>query len=339
MQSVLSDLLSDTWEKADRAVWDRRRAGILAAFTDLLGEGAPAAPPEPEVRWLGEEREDGVVIRKLSFLVETDDRLYAYLVLPEGLNAPAPAVVCLHGTTADAKDACLGRGDHPGGSDSVAIHLAQRGLVAMAPDHFCAGERLKPGERPYDSTRLYARHPEWSEMGKNIYDHARCIDLLRTLPEVDGGRIGSIGHSLGGYGSAFLAAMDERVQAAVSSCGITAWAADPKRDNWSRTQPGRYRHFPKLRRFWEGGQPAPVDFHEILALIAPRAFLNLSAVGNDVCFPVFAPFPELYYQVESIYKLLGAEGKFAVHFHSSGHSFGRSARALAYTWLEEQLVG
>jgi len=82
-----------------------------------------------------------------------------------------------------------------------------------------------------------------------------------------------------------------------------------------------------------------VDFHEILALIAPRPFLNLSAVGNDVCFPVFAPFLEIYYQVESVYKLLGAEGRFAAHFHSFGHSFGASSRALAYTWLEEMLVG
>ncbi|MBI3948771.1 MAG: dienelactone hydrolase family protein [Armatimonadetes bacterium] len=340
MQSVLTDLLNDTWREADRALWGQRRARILAAFTDLLGEGAPASPPEPEVRWLGEERQEGLVIRKLSFLVEPDDRVYAYLVLPPGLSAPAPAVLCLHGTTYDAKDACLGRGQNPAGSNRTAIHLAQRGFVVLAPDHFCAGERLKPGEKPYDSGPLYARHPEWSDVGKSVYDHMRCTDLLRTLPEVDGDRIGAIGHSLGGYSTVFFAAMDGRVRAAVSSCGVTgSWNVDANRANWSRTQPGRYVHFPKLRHYWEADRKAPVDFHEIIALMAPRAFLNISAVGNDPCFQVFAPFSELYYQVESVYKLLGAEGKFAVHFHSCGHSFTQSARALAYTWLEEQLLG
>ena len=337
MQSVLSPLLSNEWQKADPAAWQQRRADILAAFTDLLGEGAPAAPPAPEVRWHGEERFEDLNIRKVSFQVDEDDRIPAYLVVPDGLAGPAPAVICIHGTTADAKDACLGRGGRPGGSEGLAIHLARRGFVTLAPDHFCAGERLKAGEQPCDSGPFYARHPRWSDMGKDIYDHMRCVDLLQSLPEVDGQRIGCIGHSLGGYGSVFLAAMDQRIRAGVSSCGITLWDVDPNHVNWSRNQPGRYVHFPKLRAYWEAGKKAPVDFHEILALIAPRAFLSISAVGNDVCFPVFAPFAEMYTEVESVYKLLGAEGKFAVHFHSNGHSFGKSPRALAYAWLEEQL--
>ncbi|MDH7570758.1 MAG: acetylxylan esterase, partial [Armatimonadota bacterium] len=270
---------------------------------------------------------------------EEHDRITAWLVLPDGLPGPAPAVLCLHGTTADAKDACVGRGKNPGGSNGIALHLAKRGFVTLAPDHFNAGERLEPGEKPYDSGPLYARHPRWSDSGKAVFDGKRCLDFLQTLPEVDATRLGSIGHSLGGYSTLFLAALDDRVKAAVCSCGVTAWAVDPNRLNWSRVEPGRYVHFPKLRRYWEAGRPAPVDFHEIMALVAPRAFLNISAVGNDVCFPVFAPFPELYYQVESVYKLLGAEGKFCAYFHSEGHRFGHAARSLAYAWLEQHLAG
>jgi hypothetical protein len=74
-----------------------------------------------------------------------------------------------------------------------------------------------------------------------------------------------------------------------------------------------------------------------MALIAPRAFLNISAVGNDVCFPIFEPFSELYNQVEGVYKLLGAESKFGCFFHSCGHSFATAPRGLAYAWLQEQL--
>lgn len=352
MGKFMRDLLEDEWYRADPALWAARREGIRAEFIALLGtpswassqtpstaDAAITAPPglQLDLQWHGETRQDDLTIRKLSFLAEPDDRVYAYLTIPDGAAQPAPAVICIHGTTADAKEACLGRGGKPGGSNGTAIDLARRGFITLAPDHFCAGERLLPGENPYDPRPFYARHPGWSEMGKDIMDHRLCLDVLQGLPEVDSSRLGCIGHSLGGYGSVFLAATDERVVAGVSSCGITVWEADPLKFNWSRFHAGEYVHFPKLRDYWRKGQPAPVDFHEIMALIAPRAFLNLSAVGNDSCFPIFEPFAELYVQVESVYKLLGAEGKFACHFHSSGHSFNASPRALAYAWLGEQL--
>lgn len=339
MNDLMIPLLDDEWYRADRALWAQRRTKIKAAFVDLLGEGVTEPPADLDLQWHEEEREEGVLLRKLSFLAEPDDRVYAWLAVPEGVKLPAPAVLCLHGTTADAKEACLGRGAHPGGSNGTALHLARRGFVTLSPDHFCAGQRLKEGEQPYDPRPFYARHPGWSEMGKDVYDHRLAVDVLQRLPEVDKERIGCIGHSLGGYGSVFLAAMDERISAAVSSCGVTVWAADNLKFNWSREVPGRYVHFPKLREYWSKGLRAPVDFHEIMALAAPRALLNISAVGNDSCFPIFQPFAQLYTEVESVYKMLGAEGKFACHFHSCGHSFGKAPRGLAYAWLEEQLMG
>ncbi|MHB8996939.1 MAG: dienelactone hydrolase family protein [Armatimonadota bacterium] len=333
----MDNLLEDVWYKADRERWARRRGEIREAFVELLGEKEPEAPADRDLQWHEERREDGLWLRKLSILAEEDDRIFAWLVMPEELVTPAPAVLCMHGTTADAKEACLGIGSHPGGSKATATDLARRGFVTLSPDHFCAGERLKEGEQAYDPRPFYERHPDWSEMGKDVYDHRLCLDLLQALPEVDGTRLGCIGHSLGGYGSVFLAALDERVTAGVSSCGITVWEADNMKFNWSREAPGRYVHFPKLRDYWKKGMKAPVDFHEIMALIAPRAFLNISAVGNDVCFPIFEPFSELYNQVEGVYKLLGAEGKFGCFFHSCGHSFGTAPRGLAYAWLQEQL--
>lgn len=338
MSHYMDDLLEDVWYRADRQAWEGRRTRIREAFIDLLGEGEPTPPPDRDLQWHETRHQEGLTLRKCSFLVEADDRLYAWLVVPDGLAAPAPAVMVLHGTTADAKEACLGEGAHPGGSKGTATDLARCGFVTFAPDHFCAGERLGPGESPYDPRPFYERHPAWSEMGKDVYDHRRCLDVLQGLPEVDGSRLGCTGHSLGGYGSVFLAALDERVAAAVSSCGITVWAADNLKFNWSRDLPGRYVHFPKLRGYWQQGKQAPVDFHEILALVAPRALLNLSAVGNDSCFPIFEPFAELYTQVESVYKLLGAEGRFGCYFHSCGHSFGQASRGLAYAWLQEQLA-
>ena len=361
----MKDLLEAPWYEAAPERWAAKREELREKFVGLLGVpawgmeddseetatasyparlrqgfgGHPSLKGGVDLQWHEETREGDLTIRKLSFLAEPDDRVYAYLVVPDGIELPAPTVMCIHGTTADAKEACLGRGERPGGSNGLAIDLAKKGFVTFAPDHFIAGERLKPGQNPYDPRPFYERHPNWSEMGKDLHDHRLCLDVLEGLPEVDAGRMGCIGHSLGGYGSVFLAAMDERIRAGVSSCGVTVWAADPLKFNWSRFHAGEYVHFPRLREYWRRGLPAPVDFHEIMALISPRAFLNISAVGNDSCFPIFEPFAELYTQVEGVYKLLGAEGKFGCHFHSSGHSFGDSARQLAYAWLGEQMNG
>ena len=55
---------------------------------------------------------------------------------------------------------------------------------------------------------------------KGIWNNMRAVDVLSGLPEVDPGRIGAIGHSLGGHNAIFIALFDERIRAVVSSCGF-----------------------------------------------------------------------------------------------------------------------
>jgi predicted dienelactone hydrolase len=337
MANQLPEILPPQGRFESPAAWQTWRADVRRRFDDLCGVG-PRQRPTPDLRVESETVEAAWTRRLISYDCEPGDRCQAWLLVPHAAQrTPAPAVLCLHGTTADAKESCLGLGGHPGGSNGIAVHLARRGFVTLAPDHFCAGSRLPPGVPAYNTAFFYERHPDWSEMGKDVYDHRQALDVLGLLAEVDASRIGCIGHSLGGYGTVFLALSDERVTAAVSSCGITSWHSDPLRDNWSRTAPGRYKHFPRLRPYFEQNQAPPLDFHEMLAAIAPRALLNLSAVGNDQCFPVFEPFAEIYCQVERVYKALDAEGRFSCCFHSEKHSFNSPARALAYRWLETQL--
>ena len=70
---------------------------------------------------------------------------------------------------------------------------------------------------------------------KGIWNHMRAVDLLQSLPEVDGTRIGCIGHSLGGHNSLFVAAFDPRLKVIVTSCGFNSFAKYRKGDltGWS----------------------------------------------------------------------------------------------------------
>ena len=318
---------------SEAPVVGERSEQIQENVISIIGRFPSECPPL-DVEMLDEVELEGYIRRKVSYSVESDERVSAYLLLPQPLTntASVPAVLCLHGTSREAKDGQVGLSDRK--DTAHALHLAQRGYVTLAPDHLCSGERIAPGLEPYDTASFYQRHPEWSAVGKAIWDAQRAIDYLVSLDYVDSARIGCIGHSLGGHGATFAAAFDERITASVSNCGLTTFAKNPKRLSWARDH--WYIYMPKLRPIFLNDEESPFDLHEVVALIAPRAFLNISGL-NDGTFANTDTFAELGLRVNKAYRLLGAEERFANYLHGSGHSFLLESQALAYAWLDRWL--
>ena len=58
---------------------------------------------------------------------------------------------------------------------------------------------------------------------KAIWNNIRAVDVLTERPDVDAGRIGVLGHSLGGHNAIFTALFEPRIRAIVSSCGFNAF--------------------------------------------------------------------------------------------------------------------
>src|SRR5438477_9043142 len=106
---------------------------------------------------------------------------------------------------------------------------------------------------------------------KAIWDNMRGIDLLESVDEVDRARIGCIGHSLGGHNAMFTAVFDTRIKAIVSNCGFTSFSKyfGGNLKGWSSP-----RYMPRIATVYEAN-PAkmPFDFMEVVAAVAPRAFL------------------------------------------------------------------
>lgn len=333
---LLSDLLASPSTSGSVPIetprqWRWQAQGIRTRILRILGPFPdPACALEPQIE--ASTDTEHYVRHKVRFSSEPGERIPAHLMIPKGLPGPAPAMLCLHQTVAQGKDEPTGLSGDP--DLFYAHHLAQRGYVVLAPDHLCAGERLESGLSAYDTAPFYQKHPDWSAVGKTIWDARRALDYLCSLDEVDPGRIGCIGHSLGGTSTVFAAAFDDRIQAAVCSCGLTTFAEDPNRLAWARDQ--WYIYMPRLRPIFLASQPPPFDFHEVVSLIAPRPFLTSSAL-NDVCFANTDALAELGVQVSRVYRLLGAQECFASFLHGSGHGFNAEARALAYTWLDRWL--
>jgi dienelactone hydrolase len=306
------------------ADWNIRRAHVLAHMQSVMGPLPHPAHPVPlDVRVLESVRLGPLVRQKIEYHTDSQvRRVRAYLFLPAKKSTNRPAMLCLHQTVTIGKAEPAGLGNNP--DLRYALELAQRGYVTLAPDYPSFGEYaydFNPKDG-YDSGTM-----------KAIYDNVRAIDLLQSLPEVDPDRIGCIGHSLGGHNSIFTAAFDPRIKAVVSNCGFTRFHKyyGGKLKGW--TSP---RYMPRIASDY-GNDPdrVPFDFTEIVALLAPRAFLASSPI-HDENFEV-SGVRDVIAAAKPIYALYGKTQNLAANYPDCQHSFPPKARAVAYAFLDEHL--
>ena len=158
--------------------------------------------------------------------------------------------------------------------------------------------------------------------------------FLQSLPYVDAERIGALGHSLGGHGTFFLAAYDDRIKASACNCGASFFRHNPRVTAWSRDR--WYVYFKPLREGLLKGEMPAIDFHEIIALIAPRAFLDLSGL-NDGNAATQRQRVLMLMKIMEIYELEKAPGNFGFYVHGRGHSVAHESRQLLYGWMDTHL--
>ncbi|HAY80282.1 MAG TPA: hypothetical protein DCY79_10795 [Planctomycetaceae bacterium] len=316
-----------------RQDWRQRRAVLKRRYLELLrDQHKPQQKPALDLRVHEEVIVDGTYRRQLvSYAVATDERAHAYLGFPLSLTGRAPAVVALHGTFAQGKQRVAGLVDNP--DKAYLDHLCRRGYVVIAPEHFVSGHRI-PKEGPYETKAFYEKHPEWTAVGKFTYEHSIAIDVLQSLQQVDGERIGTLGHSLGGHGAFFLAAYDDRIKAAACNCGASFFRHNPRVEAWSRDH--WYVYFKPIRAGLLQKEMPPIDFHEIIALIAPRAFLDLSGL-NDGHVPTQRQRLLMLMKIMEVYELEGAPQNFGFYVHGRGHSVAHESRQLLYGWMDTHL--
>ena len=311
------------------------RGRVRAAWRDLLG---------PARRNLGplnlstlEEREFPKYTRKkIEYHGDQGEPVRAYLFVPTRLaGAKAPGLLCLHQTAREGKDQASGL-DSTKPELAYGPLLAERGYVTLCPDAICFGERYQVGGSFYchygDAVRIYAGDAGRSIMSKMIDDAMRAVDVLCTLPEVDRDKIGSIGHSHGGYGTLFAMAFDERIKAGVVSCGFTCFRSDPTPERWFR----RTALIPRLGGFEGQMKETPVDFHHLFAAIAPRS-LFLSVALQDKIFPNVGDVEWIGKDLKTVYERENAGENFRMHNFDGPHSFTPEARDLAWAFLDRHL--
>lgn len=312
-------------------IWERQREDIKRRLLETIG--TPSLERNTRsLEIIHEEKLDGYLRRKISYEVGEGETITAYLLQPNELVHPAPAILALHQTTASGKNEVVGLNGSP--DFAYGHELTLRGYVVLAPDYLTAGERIYPGKDSFDSGPFYEKYPEWSMVGKNLEDSRSAVDVLCMLDGVDRDRIGVIGHSHGGHNAIFVAALDKRVKVTASNCGMSVFSEEKERLEWSLEK--GYIYFPKLRKYFLESLPPPFDLHEVAALIAPRPWLNISSYF-DFAYGNQEFLAEVGTQLYQVYDLLGASSAFGYFMHGNNHSFPKWARALAYAWLDHWL--
>jgi dienelactone hydrolase len=327
--SSWDDLTEGIKTKAD---WRKRRAVLKQRYLELLRDEHKPQKPPVDLTVHETVVVDGLYQRQLiSYAVESDERAHAYLGIPLKLSGPAPAIVALHGTYQHGKKRVAGLIDNP--DKAYLDHLCRRGYIVIAPEHFVSGHRT-PTEGPYETGQFYKKHPQWTAVGKFTYEHSVAIDVLQSLDQVDDQRIGALGHSLGGHGTFFLAAYDDRIKASACNCGASFFRHNPNVEAWSRDR--WYVYFKPIRTGLLKGEMPPIDFHEIISLIAPRAFLDLSGL-NDGHGPTQRQRLLMLMKVMDVYELEDAAQNLAFYVHGRGHSVAHESRQLIYGFMDAHL--
>lgn len=338
----------------DLASWQRTaRARVL----ENLFYSPPPVPPAPEI--IRRTDRGDYIEEYLTFQTTPDVRVPAYVLIPAKAAKPAPGLVVLHchgGAYVWGKEKVVAmENENPAltkfkeqlyEGTNIASELARRGYVVITIDMFYWGERrmlLDEDPESYrDRQRISAedvaafnRRSSQNEQlvarslmtagitwpGVMLWDDLRTLDYLASRPEVDRQRLGCVGLSVGGYRSFVLAALDQRIKAAVDVGWMTSFASNIRRHVINTV--GLTFHIPGLYRY--------LDFPDLAALIAPRSILVING-SKDGLFPRDG-VDKAFQKIDACFSKAGVPERQRCRLYDAPHQFNREMQAEAWEWL------
>jgi len=205
--------------------------------------------------------------------------------------------------------------------------LVAAGFAVFSYDMIGFGTRIEEG------TNFFRRYPHWSKLGKMVADLRGALDALSNLDMIEADRIYTVGYTLGGTVGLFAAALDERIAGLATVCGFT-----PLR---SATAAGlteaitAYSHLhgllPRLGFFVGYEQRLPIDFPQILAVLAPRPHLIIAPeLDKDA---VYEDVREAVMAVSNIYQFYRSGGLLTFQHPQDYNHLSEEMQAQIISWL------
>jgi dienelactone hydrolase len=303
--------LNDTFappQFSSRDDWNRRAQYVREHI--LASAGLLPAPERTPLRPVifGEIAHPDYTVSKAYFEALPGFFVTGNLYRPVGAG-PFPAILSPHGHWAYGRLENSPIVSIPG----RAINLARQGFVVFTYDLAGYNDSRQIVHRQFGGPRENL----WSlsVAGLQLWSGIRALDFLESLPYVRRDALGATGASGGGTQTFLIAAVDERIKAAVPVNMISL-----------HMQGGCLcENLPGLR--------LDTTNVEIAATIAPRPLLMVSATGDWTANTMEREYPA----VRAIYALMGAADRVhAVRFEAV-HNYNQDSRQAMYNWMARWL--
>ncbi|MGZ0173404.1 MAG: acetylxylan esterase [Planctomycetales bacterium] len=314
--------------------WEQRQEEIKRRI--LISQGLWPEPTKSKLNAVvhGRVGHDDYTVERVYFESVPGHFVTGSLYRPIGKTGPFPAVLCPHGHWRDARFYDAGetaaRQSVANGAERFVnagrnhiqarcVQLARMGVIAFFYDMTGNCDSIQIGHRPDKTDHLDTRE-NWgfisvqaelrlqNMMGLQTWNSVRSIDFLLDLPDVDATRIGVTGASGGGTQSMTIAAIDDRITAAMPCVMVS-----------TSMQGGCTCENAPLMRIGQGN----ID---IAAAIAPRP-LGLTAADDWTVELKTKGYPALL----NLYSMLGHKNRLTAVFHTQfKHNYNHVNRAVMY---------
>jgi dienelactone hydrolase len=303
----------------DPAFQAARRKELWSLLGDLPSRGRPIA-----VTQFARETRDGYVLETLELDLNGIQPVPAYFARPANAPGKRPTVLFNH---SHGGDYTIGKAEFVAGRKYLADppyakQLTDLGYNALCIDHWAFGGRKGRTESALFKHMLWSGQVMWGMM---LFDSVRALDYLATRDDVDMGRVGTLGISMGSNMAWWLAAVDERVKVCVDLCCLTDYQALIETNNLDGH--GLYYYVPSLLKHF-----TTALFN---ALIAPRPHLSLAGT-QDKLTPA-SGLERVDAELKRVYAAAGAPEAWKLITYPQGHFENPEMRQHVLGWLKRWL--
>ena len=300
-----------------------RRQDLWGLLGDLPWQHEPSPPKVVRT----EEHED-YTLQRLVLDLNGVEPVPALLLIPKQLKRPAPGLLFIH-WHAGMYD--LGKEQLLRGTNVQAAYapvLAKLGIVTLAIDSWCFGERKRDndghrGEEDAFKLMLWRGQVLWGMM---MFDEYRALSYLSSRPEVNDQRLGAFGMSMGSTKAWWLAALDPRVRLTIDLCCLTDYESLIAAKGLSGHS--IFYYVPSLLKQF--------DTTGINELIVPRPHLSLNGRNDKLTPP--AGVEKVRDRLLPVYRQQGNEQDCRIELFDCAHEETPEMRSLVIEWMRKYLA-